>query len=544
MKKREKTRPFHFLILLLGLAVFSGLVLFIFFDLRASARVMPFERYVESLDRSIASSDFKEATRSLMEFEIVPAKARDWLRILKRARIVSERVGRPELAVRLAEKACEAFPGNETLRTLAVLSFIEAGNMEKAGLWAEAYLKSREYAGVKAEAFLRAGIVPRENAEGELTLAALPVSRDPAAFVKAGDLTGTAGFYFDAALLLLERGSFDDARALLSSHAFADSFPLACALAAYDSGAYHEAERILTFYKPSREDAAEKLLLLADVHVRTGKNTEAEAAYEKLRRDHPKASPLSYLNAAAILHAKDAWSERTVLEEGCLQFPANGELSLAAAKVYTAIGNRRMAEEILDRLELRESRSAASQTIRLLSLRDRFTPARFMGELWILRDTHPRDERLPKILAWLLLSTNDMPGISEILSRSNDSPWIALYRGITAYGARDYRNAFAAFDLAFRLRAGPEASFDRGLAAFEIGNYGEALSSFVHTKKLLSQPSKRNRILAEKSVIASALCLAAMNRGDEARKEIRALLSENEKNQDAIRILRKLEGRP
>ncbi len=544
MKKREKIKPFHFLILFLGLVVFSGLVLFILSDLRASARVMPLERYVESLDRRIAASDFEAAARALMEFDLVPAQARDWLRILKRARIVSDRIGRREIAARLAEQACEAFPGNETLRALAVVFFIEAGDARKAGRWAETYLKSSENSGVKAEAFLRADIVPGENAEGELALAGLPASRDPAAFVRAGDLTGTAGFYFDAGLLFLERGSFAEARRIFSERTFADSFPLACALAAYDSGSYSEAEKILAFYRPSREETPEKLLLLADIRIRTGKHAEAEGNYAELRSEHPRASLLSYLNAAALLHGKEAWSERSVLEEGRFRFPESGELSLAAAKVYTAVGNRRRALELLDLLERREPPSAASRTVRLLAQRDRLTPARFIGELWILRDTYPVDDQVPKILAWLLLGTNDLPGIADILSRSNDSAWVAFYRGITAYETRDYRNAFAAFDLSYKLRDTKEAAFDRGLAAFETANYAEALSSFRRTKEMLTKQGRQNTLLAEKSVLSSALCLAALKRSDEARKEIRSLLVENERNPEAIRILRKLEGRP
>jgi len=544
MKKREKTKPFHFLILFLGIAVFSGLVLFIFTDLRTSARMIPLERYIESLDRRIAASDFKEAARSLVEFDLVPAHARDWLRILKRARIVVERTGMQDISARLAEKACDAFPGNETLRAIAVVSFIEAGDAKKAGLWAETYLESRENAGVKAEAFLRAGIVPRENVEDEMAIARLPASRDPAAFVKAGDVTGTAGFYFDAGLLFLELGSYAEARNIFSGHAFADTFPLACALAAYDSGAYSEAEKDLSFYSPSKEGVAEKLLLLADIHIRTGKFPEAEEKYAILRSDYPKASLLSYLNAAALLHAKEAWSQRTVLEEGRFRFPESAELSIAAAKAYTAIGNHRRAAEILDRLEQREPRSASSRILRLLAQRDRLTPARFIGELWILRDTYPQDEQTSKILAWLLLGTNDLPGIADILSRSNDSAWVALYKGITAYIVRDYRNAFAAFDLSYRLRNTPEASFDRGQAAYEMGNFAEALSSFRRTKEELAKSAGSDTLLAEKSVLSSALCLAALNRGAEARKEIRTLLSENERNPEAIRILRKLEGRP
>ena len=315
-------------------------------------------------------------------------------------------------------------------------------------------------------------------------------------------------------------------------------------MAAYDEKDYKETERILSSPSSVEINNPERLLLLADLHLRQKQFTAAEIDYAFLCSTYPYFLPLPFLNGAALEQRKKAWSGLATLEAGYRRFPERRETVFALAKMYTALGKGKTAIALAEGFDKYGPKSADTLLIKTLTNRETFSAARLIGELWMLRDVYPDHDGLRRILSWLLLGVNDSAAIADIVSRENASAWDDFYLGILAYRKKDFRSASEAFERSFRKAETPEAAYNKGIVSYELKDLGQALSSFRKCSDMLLGFQAKASSFGVKTRLSIALTLQALGRLSEAKKELQSLLVENPKHAETLRILRKLEGTP
>jgi tetratricopeptide (TPR) repeat protein len=539
MKRRERLAAFHIILLCLGTVLLGGFIVFAVFFLRTSKHSQDLAYSFETIDALIQSQNYGEARR-IIENMRTPDYLGDWFRLLKRCRALS--AGNAAFFSGMALRAAKAYPDNEDITAITVLALTDAGKIDEAAGLADKKLAGLEYRSVKAEVFLRGGIVPGEKPADELIYAFLPANKDPEAYLAAAEMSGEAGFYLDAALLLMEAGRREEALEILYRPEVGTAHPRITALASYDAGKFEESDRYWELLAPDLKIRPSSLELRADSFLRQRRYEESENICGIFLQDYPAHSPVPYLNGYFFRHRHEPWSGISLAERGLAFFPDNFPLALNYAKALTAVRRKDEGLVLLKGFNLSAAEKAETDVLRLVAEREDLPLRRFVSELRILHNAFPDIPDIPALLRWHLFSLADFSAIQELLEETPPERFSSSYLAALDFVEKDF---FAAREKLARQTEDfpdcPEGFYNLGLVHLALKKPAEAFTAFEQAASCADYAETAD--FNERIALKTMDTLIALGRFPEAHKRIQAFLEKNPGHPGVLRKLRKLEAR-
>ncbi|MDR1625611.1 MAG: hypothetical protein LBT33_03645 [Spirochaetia bacterium] len=564
MRVREKIEAVHVILLVVGLALLAGFIFIAVYFLKTERYSENLAYSLENIDALIKSGNHEDARRIIEGLEGFPAHAGDWLRLLKRCRLLAEKTGKPEVFSLAALRAQKANPDNGEIALAAARALIDAGRPEEALFLAEKF-QSLDFQSVAAEIYVRSSVVPPGEARGDLVYAFLPESRDYRDYMLAGDLAGNVlgpghpsvlGFFRNAALLLLERGEWGEALEVLDKHG-AGGEPFLAALAAYDAGRFEESDRYWDLLPPQRKMEPRPLALRADSFLRQLRYAESKNIHGIFFYNFPDYSPVPYHALNFLLHREAPSSGTRALQRGLEFFPRDFTLLLDYAKALVRENKAAEGGEVsagvfsglsaLGRAWTPQEGAAAadSRALGLLARRGDLPIGRIVSELWMLHNDHPGSASVSALLRWHLFSLADHAGMRLLLAdpRAGEDPYAGSYLAALDFAGGAFDSALRELQTASRLfPACPEGFYNLGLVHSRLRQEEDALAAFGKAREVLEFAQAPD--LAQNVDLRRFDALVRLRRFGEAVALMREFLEKYPRHPEGLQKLRKLEARP
>jgi tetratricopeptide (TPR) repeat protein len=595
MRFREKVEPIHIILLIVGLVLLAGFICIAVYFLKTQRYSQNLAYSLENVDDLINSGDYGEAWKIIEGLEGFPSYAGDWLRLLKRCRLLAQKTGQPEIFSRVALRAQKAQPDNEDIALAAAIALIDAGQAEQALFLAEKF-QSLDFRSVAAEIYVRSSVLPpaADGFPGELVFAVLPESGDYRDYIFAGGLAEKVlgpddrtvqGFFLDAALLLLEAGKQGEALDLLAAHN-AGGNPFLAALAAYDAGRFEKSGEYWELLMPEEKMKPRSLALRADTFLRQARYGESKNIHEIFFYNFPDYSPVPYLAMNFLLHREAPFSGIQALRTGLSFFSRDPLLRLDYAKALVHENRISGDEEFSGGIfpengtspeartsreggispegrtsreggvspELGETRDISPEDIdtaadfRLLGLiarRAEIPAGRLVSQLWMLHNDYPDSAPVIAVLRWYLFSLTDHAGTRQLLAqaKAQEDPFTGSYLAAADFAEGDFDSASRELETAAALfPACPEGFYNLGLVHSRLGQQEAALAAFGKADGVMDFAQAAD--LAAQTSLREFDTLTALGRFSEAVAVIREFLEKHPGHPDALRRLRKLEAPP
>ncbi|MDR3201185.1 MAG: hypothetical protein LBT68_06965 [Spirochaetales bacterium] len=545
---REKIEAIHIILLILGIVFLAGFIVLAVYFLRTTKYSADLSYSLENIDALIKSGDYEGARKNIEGMRAYPDYPGDWMRLLKRCRILALQTGDGELFSAMALWARDANPDSEDIAAVAAAALMDAGRHEEAASLLGRF-EGLDYRSFAAEIHVRNGTFPEEAHQGELVYAVLPESRDYLDFIMAAELSGESAFFLDAALLLLEAGRREEALSVLYASGVGDSYPYITALASYDAGKTSEAGSYWDRMPAEEKMLPRSLQLRADSFLRQRRYDESENVHEIFLYNYPEHSPVSYLALNFLSHRKTPFSGMPTLQKGLALFPRNSSLMLDYAKNLIAENRKAEGEDVAGKIFLDYSAgdanaAADARALAIIAQREEIPLGRVVSELWMLHNDYPDSLSIPALLRWHLFSLNDYPAIRLLLEqgRAKEDEHSLSYLAALDFaegGLVSARETLARQTTDFP--ACPEGFYNLGLVYTKMRLYKEALGAFQDAAALIDFSETDN--LDEHIHFRIFDTLILLGRFSEASAELRRFLDLNPHHPEALQKLRKLEAR-
>ncbi len=504
---------------------------------------------------------------------------RDWLRLLKRARVIAGATGSYAELSALARRAAAAIPGSRALARLALFSRLRAGQdpgrFPARGLSSDPdlqYLAAEAAAlrpGAATEGGLRAAIAGLRPAPQGLSpeleaLLSAPLKPEAESLQALAARWQDTGLLQDAGLAWMAAG--DTVRAGDAFRQLPDG-PVARELrlaAAYDAGSWEEALRLV---EQETEPSVEMTLIRADLLNQLGREGEAARLYRQTISRAPKLFWSPYLNLAAIITAHGA-AEAGAAEAGAAEagaaeggtaegageaaelyrrayelFPESEATATALLASLVRAGQEEAAWAVLQR-SLQQHPESLPLRWMLLELRlgqGQSGEQRYEAGLRRLYAEHPDSAPLARALSARLLGLADTSGAWAVLEEYRggaEEPWLLEARGLVKSLQGDLGGG--AELLRRCLQAGGDGRARCNLAVV-LAAAGETESAVQELLQASGQLPGRPGLQSRARALLAGELLRLGNRAA-ARREASYALQLDPTNGRALLVLRTLEG--
>lgn len=473
-----------------------------------------FERTLRRLDAG--DHDAARASRLLDAGARRARSSSDWLRLLSRAFLVSERTGNPSLAALTADRARKAYPTYEDIALAACRAYIDAGRPGAALSLFPAPLDPALRPSWFAEAFLE------EYRRSGRTSA----SADEDVLLRVAEASGRGEPAVNAALLRMRAGDREGAAWFLRRGIELGAAPDPDL--AWDAGVLSS---ILS--DPERALGGRDLERRADAALLLGERDWAREYLTELVLADPAYSWKAYASLAALeddLERADYWYDRMASE-----FPSEPEAFRARAAHLARTGRVGRALEGLESEP--GGRSDPRTAVLAAEIGFRIKPGEPRAAKAIeLANTFPAE---PYVQTWALGTlaaaerfAEAAEGYRQVKSRGMDlgRPWYLEALSLILEG----RSAEAAqlIERDGPAEAGPEAPFALGVLYSESGDHARAAERFRIAASAARDAETRARALTEAGKEYAAL-------GDRrnARDAWAAALAVKPDHAEALRLL-------
>jgi hypothetical protein len=288
-------------------ACITLLVLFIVFGNPLIPKTERFQGQIGSCDAALLAGNLRSAKRSLIRASRAAEGNMSWLRVLKRARILSQTEGDYAVLLNLSAKAQSSLPGREEFHALSLYAALKSG---------ESALAAEEASKLRSERFKRL----RE--EALISVLSLEEQTEPETLIRIAEATQDNRLALDAALKQASRGKFPEAQKALAI-AGPERFPLVSALIAYDNRDFEAARTYLNAVQEGLSPAA--LLLVSDMYIQTNALLSANVVLADFLNTYPGYSPVAYTNLAFLTESA-GFDGDSYLRQGLYRFPDSFEL--------------------------------------------------------------------------------------------------------------------------------------------------------------------------------------------------------------------------
>jgi tetratricopeptide (TPR) repeat protein len=440
-----------------------------------------------------------------------------------------------------AEKAADAYPGDENLAAIA----------------AEAFILSNEDASPYASRISKTELLP-------LALSALVLSgsfESPASAETAlgsstlASLTTNSSLTIDLALLHLLRGEISEAAAMI--HTLLDTNPnLVLKLAAefyYDFGDPLEAAELFSRLSsvPGLESPDMQTYVLerqADSLALAGKLESARTFWRLLSVPDATGSYTQNTDALArslynlALSESDESKAAAYLEQ---LLTLNSSYTVSAAIRYTRLQNRSRALAIL------QEEGVTEPLLDLEQLRYQLETLRAEDaapQVWLLLNRHPGESELYHWAAWyftferlyneavLLINQARALGMDE----SNDA-WVSLYDALLRMRRADFNGAETLLKGIIESNESSsdwEAYADLGLAMESGLSTAEALNYYIQARTAFENTQEADNSGLVRLYIAIARCQRTLGRSNESRQTLQEALNLDPENTELMSQIR------
>lgn len=463
-----KNRWWQLLLLVVSIIAFvtTAIVISRGIGSRRAARDIRFG--LEELDLLIEDKSLAEAQAMIPWLAERAQSASTGLQILKRARELALATGDYSRFTEAAEAISTEFPGNTTLREIALYANVRQGRVAPAFDHARVLLEQTGNDLYYSWLLLQEpDYVPPVNDSGTavgdtLVLASLARTSSPEEFRSAWELSGRWEYAHLAALVAMENGNPEFAAEMISDARLLSRSPLLSYDVYMSRGDFDTA--LSSLLRADRSQAG-TLLRLADHALYTSRYDSAREYYSQLQDVVATIPYQAVINQAWL--TDDAEERSRLLQEALEAFPDTWPV---VEQVVRSVARRDRAEALalLDKYAIADRESDA----RLLALLVDSTPARrgYEAEVWRLIEQDPSEAAL-RYAAWYVFGAGSLEDLRVLIRRATpgDSWWVLHYRGVIAARDGDWSQAAERFEESFSSQATAEAAYNAAIALVRTG---------------------------------------------------------------------------
>ncbi|MDA3809983.1 MAG: hypothetical protein PF518_06565 [Spirochaetaceae bacterium] len=521
-----------------------------YFDLLLPDNSEKFNEYVITVDRMIEGQGFSSALTNLNRASSYAKTSMNWLRVLKRAYILSDETNDPSLFQKYTDKAFDIYPGNNDIRAFKVYSLLDQSDFAEASELAKS-ITGIYYDNLKIEAALSAEFSSDTIADPfSHILNLLAEEDDPALFHRIGEITGNDKFLFDAAVLYMKYGQVKTAYNL--SHNITGSWvnDEAIGMIALDSGEYDQAlSRFLNHNQQDILNHNEKWaiqLIIADLQQLIGIYADSDYFYKRSISINPLGSWHQYANYSRLLKENGRFRQSMdYLQEAIELFPQN-EKELIIAMVNTQFDrNRSTTERFLKSFLDENPDDPEANLLYIEKYPIQTTPEKYGARIWELYNINSSNRKIAEFVLWYLLGVGDLEGTNLVLDRfdrdSGRSYWTVFYRALSLSMSKGFHESEVLLQESIEMKETWYSFYNLAVIQLFLGKYQEALNNLGRAEYLLKQSnSLDNKYLSNiKTKYASAYI--GINQFDNARIELDEALSLDHENLEAALLTRELQ---
>ncbi len=515
-------------------ACITLLVLFIVFGNPLIPKTERFQGQIGSCDAALLAGNLRSAKRSLIRASRAAEGNMSWLRVLKRARILSQTEGDYAVLLNLSAKAQSSLPGREEFHALSLYAALKSG---------ESALAAEEASKLRSERFKRL----RE--EALISVLSLEEQTEPETLIRIAEATQDNRLALDAALKQASRGKFPEAQKALAI-AGPERFPLVSALIAYDNRDFEAARTYLNAVQEGLSPAA--LLLVSDMYIQTNALLSANVVLADFLNTYPGYSPVAYTNLAFLTESA-GFDGDSYLRQGLYRFPDSFELISKLAESMARKKRQKEARQfVLDYIESYpaadlEKRSDAE--LLFLKIGGTASGRDMEASLWELYHSSGRQRSVGCYFSWYLLGARRYDSLGELLVQAEkaegESAWIEFFRGLLSYERRDTQASIQHLQKSAAIEERYETLHAIGLVHMDRGENRKAEDSFRKAIEKASfgdaRPGSKPARDAAEIQFALAQILLRTGRAEDAIDAIEAGLALSPESTKG-RFLKKLES--
>lgn len=511
---------------------------------------LEFRQGLERIDRMIAGGGYSSALSDLKKTSSYAETSVNWLSLIKRAYLLSEKTTDRSHFHKYTDKAFDIYPGNEDIRAFKVFSLLERGDYDEASLLSES-LRSSFYNNLKVEAALSAEFAAETIADPfSYLLTLLEKSEDPSIFRRVGEITGNEKLLFDASILFMKQGEIKEAYNL--SHKITGAWvnDEAIGMIAIDAGEYNQAlTRFLNHNEMDKMNHNEKWaiqLIIADLYQVLEINNESGDFYRRSLEINDQGSWHQYANYSRLLKEQGRFRQSldTLLTSISL-FPRK-EKELVVSMVYNQFDkNRSTTERYLKSFLDRNPDDPEANLLAIEHFPIQTTPEKYGARIWELYNKNPSNRKIAEFLIWYLLGVGDLEGTTLVLDRfdrdSGRSYWTVFYRALSLSMNKGFIEAEKLLAESVEMKETWYTYYNLAVIQLFLGKFSEALANLERAEYLLSrrgvaEPQYQSSI---KTKYASAYM--GMKQFDNARIELEAALKLDSENLEAALLSREIQ---
>jgi len=510
-----------------------------------------FKEDLKRVDRMIKGEGYSSAAYNLKKASSHARTSINWLSVIKRSYILSEKTGDISHFKKYTDKAFDIYPGNEDIRAFHVYSLLEQDLFVEASELAKS-IGSSYYDNLKVEAALSAEFVSETIADPfSHILNLLSESEDPDIFQKVGNITGNKKLLFDAAVLYMKYGEVKKAYNLAYQITGPWVNDEAIGMIALDNSEYNQAlTRFLNHNQLDLKNHNEKWavqIIIADLFQLTGDLEEASHYYDRSLSINSSGSWHQYANYSRLLKENGRYRQSMdMLQEGIINFPEE-EKELIISMVNNQFDkNRSTTERYLKSFLDQNPDDPEANLLFIEHFPIQTTPEKYSARIWELYNKNPSNRKIAEFLLWYLLGVGDLEGTNLVLDRfdrdSGRSYWTVFYRALSLSMTKGFIEAEILLQESIELKETWFSYYNLAVIQLFLNKYDEVISNLDRAEFLLKRSSIfDNRYLSQ---IKTKYASSYMGRGetDIARIELEEALKLDNENLEAALLNRKIQN--
>lgn len=494
------------IILILSLFMTLSAILFI----RNLNREQYFTDLLKQADTSLNTHNYPKASTLLKLSLTHAASKKQYLRILKRAFLLAEKMNDMTVLKEIALHAALEKNRDEELVFIAARVYMKAGDTGKTLELLEKPAKTERLLSLKVEALLQRGeteaLVSYYTPSQPFRFLHLLSTDDPLFYEDAAHILKDKRLFLDTSLLYALKRNNKEALRIISSYEEDPLFQAPGVFIAYDAGEYKKARQFITIIL-SKNGADNALLycLYGDIEMHYSEYDKAVSLFNKAITYNPLVSETPYLNISYIYQQRgDLQSALEWLKKGSRNFPQNKNIVLEASRFFIGLNDRETAFSIIYPYK---GRDYMIDLLLLYLNQENMHPSRYRTGLWDLFNAHPGNEFLCQFLVLYLLGREDINGVESALTlfdiqrgiggkKSEYLSWVPYYKGICKVLSGDYQKSLDFFASSLAIEDNPYVLFHRALVHIESGNRKAARDDLFTSKEIIMEEGKNKRFLS------------------------------------------------
>lgn len=505
---------------------------------------------MDTVDRMTIGEGYSSAAVNLRKGSSYAKTSINWLSVIKRAYILSEKTENPDYFIKYTEKAFKIYPGNEDIRAFQVYSLLEQEEFEKASEQSKSII-TPYYNNLKIEAALSAEFISENFADPfSYILDLLKTSDDPAMFKKVGEITGNDKLLFDAAVLYMKYGEVKEAYKLAYDITGSWVNDEAIGMIAIDSEEYNQAlTRFLNHNHMDISNHNEKWavqLIIADLFQFIGKTEEADQYYDRSLEINSSGAWNQYANYSRLLKINGRYSQSMdLLQLGIEVFPEN-EKELIVSMVNNQFDkNRSTTERYLKSFLDNNPDDPETNLLYIEHFPIQTTPEKYGARIWELYNKNPSNRKIAEFLLWYLLGVGDLEGTTLVLDRfdkdSGHSYWTVFYRALSLSMSKGFKRAEELLIESIDLRETWYSYYNLAVIQLFLEKYDDVIINLDRADFLINRNGTADKRYLSNIKTKYASAYMGLKQYDNARLELETALKLDSENLEAALLTREIQ---